>query len=177
MIRKLAFLIIPLLVLALENAPLNSVCTGGFGTDPTNKNKFICISDCYGNQREATELDCVFPFRLQNGSLVYNCISRDGMDGFWCSLDQVYQNRFVNCGNACPKRAEINYGIHTTCLKEPPGIMSFLPDLAAQEIILKLHNNIRAQVKIIKNYSIYNLLLIFYLKNINIPYYFKEFFF
>ncbi len=129
-------------------------CIGGFISDPLNNKIFLCKLDSYGKQRQATELDCIFPFILPNGTSVYTCITMnlsitDKIEKPWCSLDKLYQNRTVYCEKTCPKLAQNNKTqnlIHSNCLNKSQNVISFIPDSFEKDQILTLHNYIRAQV-------------------------------
>ena len=124
------------------------VCIGDFSAENYALDSWICNKDSLGVKRLSNELDCVFPFKLHNGSLYYTCIQSEDIDGYWCSLDKKYQNRLAKCKQECPKLAKVddeNF-IHSSCLHAAPGVKTYLPEYWDKIKIVGLHNLIRSRV-------------------------------
>ncbi len=123
------------------------VCVKGFSVTGTGTT--VCNGDSSGAQRQATELDCTFPFQY-NGVWYETCIQLD-KPFLWCSIDSVYSNRYAGCEQQCPlltrriMKKEPNQ-IHSTCLTPNPASTPLFPSDNDIQNILNAHNLIRSQV-------------------------------
>ena len=127
-----------------------SFCSGGFEAINSGKNVSLCKKDAYNITRLAHELDCVFPFYYNNRW--YDSCTQDGRGlVYWCSLDQVYLNKWATCSESCPQLAKMavtGTEVHDSCLVVPPerGVRSLFPTDCDIDIILRQHNEVRSNV-------------------------------
>jgi hypothetical protein len=75
-----------------------------------------------------------------------------GANYYWCSIDEIYSNRWVRCATRCPQLALLitkgsSTDTHTSCTDPSPEyINDFSPNKTDINTILTLHNNARSSV-------------------------------
>lgn len=95
------------------------------------------------------KIDCTFPFNYK-GVWYDTCISQD-IPYYWCSIDQVFQNKYAFCEQPCPKIARSlvkNYpgSVHSSCLPPNPAAIPLIPSQNEMQVILNSHNYVRSVV-------------------------------
>lgn len=129
-----------------QRQPSLPVCIGGFSLI---SGRTVCNRDASGKMRLASELDCVFPFRI-NGVWYETCVNL-GKTFNWCSVDKDFSGRFVTCEQTCPLLTRTlmrnNPGkIHSSCLAPHPQAKAYVPNELEKKTIIDLHNLIRSRV-------------------------------